>query len=49
MVVGEDGSLSRITNWQAMTESERATTMRVLTKRNMQRLEKLRAAGQGKP
>lgn len=33
------GTLSRITNWAKMTERERATTMRVLVKRNRERLQ----------
>lgn len=44
MVVNVDGSLSRIGNWDKMTEIERQNTLRVLGKRNKQRLEKLRAA-----
>ncbi|KAL7006351.1 hypothetical protein EMMF5_004004 [Cystobasidiomycetes sp. EMM_F5] len=39
VVVNEDGTLSRITNWAKMTERERATTMRVLVKRNRERLQ----------
>ncbi|OSX56955.1 hypothetical protein POSPLADRAFT_1157932 [Postia placenta MAD-698-R-SB12] len=34
MVVNSDGTLSRIVNWQNMTEFERERTMRVLTARN---------------
>lgn len=44
MVVNVDGTLSRIGNWEQMTEIERKNTLRVLGKRNKQRLEKLRAA-----
>ncbi|KAJ5460849.1 uncharacterized protein N7458_002401 [Penicillium daleae] len=44
MVVNVDGTLSRIGNWDQMTEIERQNTLRVLGKRNKQRLEKLRAA-----
>ncbi|KAF2005771.1 hypothetical protein P154DRAFT_518486 [Amniculicola lignicola CBS 123094] len=43
MVVNRDGTLSRIGNWEGMTEIERANTVRVLGKRNMLRLGKLRA------
>ncbi|KAL2917573.1 hypothetical protein HK105_202858 [Polyrhizophydium stewartii] len=39
----KDGTLSRISNWQEMSEIERNNIMRVLPKRNLQRLEKLRA------
>lgn len=48
MVVNVDGSLSRIGNWEQMTEIERKNTLRILGKRNKQRLEKLRAAGEEK-
>ncbi|KAI0310047.1 hypothetical protein OF83DRAFT_1156470 [Amylostereum chailletii] len=34
VVINSDGTLSRITNWQEMTESERVRTLRVLIKRN---------------
>lgn len=44
MVVNVDGSLSRIGNWEQMAEIERKNTLRILGKRNKQRLEKLRAA-----
>jgi len=38
MVVNSDGTLSRIANWQQMTEAERERTLRVLTARNKIRL-----------
>ncbi|KAI8610517.1 hypothetical protein BC830DRAFT_1045971, partial [Chytriomyces sp. MP71] len=41
IVVGTDGTMQRIANWDAMTEAERSTTMRVVAKRNAQRLAKL--------
>ncbi|KAJ5179686.1 hypothetical protein N7492_002896 [Penicillium capsulatum] len=44
MVVNVDGSLARIGNWEQMTEIERKNTLRILGKRNKQRLEALRAA-----
>ncbi|KAJ5683233.1 hypothetical protein N7462_006398 [Penicillium macrosclerotiorum] len=44
MVVNVDGSLSRIGNWEQMAEIERKNTLRILGKRNKQRLEALRAA-----
>lgn len=43
MVVGQDGTLSRISNWDGMTEMEKKNTLRVLGKRNKERLEALRA------
>lgn len=45
MVVNTDGTLSRIANWDAMAEIEKKNTLRVLGKRNKQRLEALKAAG----
>ena len=48
MVVNTDGTLARITNWEHMTEGEKQATLRVLGKRNKQRLEALKAArGEG--
>lgn len=41
MVVNSDGTLSRISNWADMDETERARTLRILGKRNMLRKEKL--------
>ena len=41
LVVSEDGSLSRISNWAEMTTIERERTVRILGKRNRLRLEKL--------
>ncbi|EGS23991.1 uncharacterized protein CTHT_0007020 [Thermochaetoides thermophila DSM 1495] len=43
MVVGRDGTVSRIANWPEMTEIERANTLRILCKRNQLRLANLRA------
>lgn len=43
MVVNVDGTLARISNWQEMAEIERKNTLRVLGKRNKQRLEALKA------
>jgi hypothetical protein len=45
MVVNVDGTLSRIGNWDQMTEMEQKSTLRVLGKRNKQRLEALKAQG----
>ncbi|OJJ44806.1 hypothetical protein ASPZODRAFT_134944 [Penicilliopsis zonata CBS 506.65] len=44
MVVNQDGTLSRISNWEQMTEIERRNTLRVLGKRNKQRLAALKEA-----
>jgi predicted Fe-S protein YdhL (DUF1289 family) len=47
MVVNVDGTLSRITNWEAMTEIERTNTLRIISKRNKERLEKLKEREKG--
>lgn len=44
LVVGADGTLSQIVNWENMTEIERTNTLRVLGKRNKERMEALKAA-----
>ncbi|RHZ48554.1 uncharacterized protein CDV56_105173 [Aspergillus thermomutatus] len=44
LVVNQDGSLSRIANWEQMTEIERRNTLRVLGKRNKLRLNALKGA-----
>ncbi|KAI5271249.1 hypothetical protein E4T47_05366 [Aureobasidium subglaciale] len=46
MVVNKDGTISRITNWDNMAEIEKKNTLRILQKRNKQRLEALKQAGQ---
>lgn len=43
MVVNVDGTLSRISNWEKMTELEQKNTLRIIGKRNKQRLEALKA------
>ena len=43
MVVSEDGTLSRISNWEGMTEMEKKNTIRIIGKRNQARLAALRA------
>jgi hypothetical protein len=49
MVVNVDGTLSAVNNWGEMSELERKATLRVLGKRNKERLERLKseAAKQG--
>ncbi|KAK8205725.1 hypothetical protein IWZ01DRAFT_440334 [Phyllosticta capitalensis] len=42
MVVNKDGTLSRIANWQKMTDIEKRNTLRILGKRNQLRLGALR-------
>lgn len=44
MVVNRDGTLSRIANWEQMSEMERRNTLRILGKRNQLRMESLKAA-----
>lgn len=43
LVVNVDGSLSRISNWDKMAEIERKNTLRIIGKRNQQRLAALEA------
>ncbi|TDZ33710.1 hypothetical protein C8035_v011210 [Colletotrichum spinosum] len=49
LVVNQDGTMSRISNWGEMTEIERQNTLRFLGRRNQIRLAKLRdgAGGEG--
>lgn len=42
MIVNKDGTLSRISNWEEMSNIERETTVRLLNKRNMLRLQNLK-------
>jgi hypothetical protein len=46
MVVNKDGTISRITNWDGMAEIEKENTLRILQKRNKQRLDALKQATQ---
>lgn len=46
MVVNKDGTISRITNWDGMAEIEKKNTLRILQKRNKQRLDALKQANQ---
>ncbi|KHO01918.1 uncharacterized protein MAM_00919 [Metarhizium album ARSEF 1941] len=45
LVVNVDGTVSRISNWPEMGDVEKQNTLRVLGRRNKQRLAALRAAG----
>ncbi|RDW71769.1 hypothetical protein BP5796_07803 [Coleophoma crateriformis] len=42
MVINTDGTMGRISNWQAMTEAEQTNTLRVLGRRNEERMKVLR-------
>ncbi|PYI20935.1 hypothetical protein BO99DRAFT_401417 [Aspergillus violaceofuscus CBS 115571] len=42
LVVNQDGTLSRISNWEQMTEIERTNTLRVLGKRNKSRMDAIK-------
>lgn len=44
MVVNVDGTMSRISNWDKMAEIEKTATLRIIGKRNKQRLEALKQA-----
>ncbi|KAH7155035.1 hypothetical protein B0J13DRAFT_618519 [Dactylonectria estremocensis] len=43
LVVNADGSMARVANWTGMTDGEREATLRLLGRRNKQRLEALKA------
>jgi hypothetical protein len=45
LVVNVDGTLSRIANWEHMAEIERKNTLRILGRRNKERLAALKRAG----
>lgn len=47
MVVNVDGTLSRISNWEHMAEIEKKATLRIIGKRNKERLEVLKAERAG--
>ncbi|OAA78425.1 hypothetical protein LEL_05248 [Akanthomyces lecanii RCEF 1005] len=42
LVVNVDGTVARITNWKEMTGAERETTVRMVGRRNKQRLDALK-------
>lgn len=44
MVVNVDGTMSRIANWDKMAEIEKKNTLRIIGKRNKDRLAALKAA-----
>ncbi|RYP54218.1 hypothetical protein DL768_000997 [Monosporascus sp. mg162] len=46
LVVNEDGTLSRISNWDKMADIERENTLRILGRRNKERLAALRGRQQ---
>jgi hypothetical protein len=41
MVVGVDGAVSRISNWESMADIEKRNTLRIIGKRNQARLKAL--------
>ncbi|KAM0255969.1 hypothetical protein ACHAQJ_005273 [Trichoderma viride] len=44
LVINVDGTMSRISNWDKMAEIEKQNTLRIIGKRNQQRLAALRQA-----
>ena len=46
VVVNSDGTLSRITNWERMEETERAVVKKRICKRNIERLKGFAASGE---
>jgi hypothetical protein len=47
MVVNVDGSLSRISNWEHLADIEKKNTLRIIGKRNKDRLDALKAKEAG--
>ncbi len=43
MVVNVDGTMSRISNWDQMADIEKKNTLRIIAKRNRERLDALKA------
>ncbi|KAF4964619.1 hypothetical protein FSARC_7482 [Fusarium sarcochroum] len=43
LIVNTDGTMGRVGNWAGMTENEKQQTLKLLARRNKQRLEVLRA------
>ncbi|KAJ3385032.1 hypothetical protein HDU84_002484 [Entophlyctis sp. JEL0112] len=43
VVINVDGTIARITNWDKMTEAERSNTLRLVARRNKERLQNLAA------
>ena len=43
MVVNVDGTMSRISNWDKMADIEKKNTLRIIAKRNRERLDALKA------
>lgn len=44
MIVNSDGTISRIANWQNMSEIEKQRSLRLLAKRNNARIQSLKAS-----
>merc|ERR1719238_567050 len=49
IVLNEDGTMSRITNWHEMTEREQQNTLRVIAKRNAKRKKALEEKNNAEP
>lgn len=47
MVIQEDGTIGRISNWLTMTPQEQAAAQRLITARNRRRMEELNAVAAG--
>jgi predicted Fe-S protein YdhL (DUF1289 family) len=41
MVIGVDGTMSRISNWGEMTDAEKESTLKLIGRRNQSRLKAL--------
>ena len=44
IIVNNDGTMSRIANWEALSDGEKAVALRRIAKRNQERLEAIRIA-----
>jgi hypothetical protein len=48
VIINQDGTLSRISNWQEMTPQEQQKTLQRLQKRNQSRLQELESSSSSK-
>lgn len=49
IIVQEDGTLRRITNWDGLSDAEKEASLRIIASRNQRRLEALRRQQQSGP
>lgn len=46
IIIGEDGSMQRISNWNSLSDMEKKNALRLIAKRNKDRLQRLQEAEQ---